>query len=93
MDGSSGIVPSAPIVPCAVRVALHPIEALRVVSTLVHMQTDPRAASFYLTELFRGTEMARAVLTLCARLDAARFENPDVREPSPAEHVSLSLRV
>ena len=66
------------IIPCAVRVALHPIEALRVVSTLQQMQSDPSASS-HLQEVFRGTEMARAVLTICARLDAARLENPTSR--------------
>ena len=59
-------------VECPVRVALVPAMAMRVVAAMY----EGRSTS-HLRTLFDGTSSAAAVLTLCAVIDKARFENPD----------------
>ena len=58
---------------CAVRVALDPATALRCCAAL-----QEGRSSEHLHSLFSGTRQATAVLTLCASLDKARFENREV---------------
>ena len=61
-------------VPCRVRVQLDPPTALRVVAALSERDISP-STMLYMRDIFKGTGMAHAVLTICSALDKTRLEN------------------